>query len=265
MNIMLCGASDMKVISGQFTDIVNKFGFSPLCFIDGTIHYNNYTTWQENSELSVQNADILVYVILERHGKLTWNTEFTTAKNLGKPFIIFCLEETYSFYRGLARNPDIHIEKGSAVGRVINLLSQLDSEQRTIVPFEYKSFDELLHRQILLLLRQSIKSLQKENQKKVIINLIKANSIEVLKTSVNAEYDIVLLKEILFDIFENKELRKRVMDYFTHFKVLNDNEIIDLINDHEQGVRRKAVVELKNLLKENSNTSIIFNSVIVLI
>ncbi len=259
---MLCGASDMQYISGQFIDLVKKFGFSPLCFINGSIHYSNYNSWEKNSILTVSNADILVYVILEKHGEITWNTEFSHAKNLGKPFIIFCLDKTYSFYINLSNDKNITIEADSSVAKIIKLLTQLDNEQRTIIPFQYQTFNELLHREIVNLLRESIKSLEKENQKNELIRLVKSKSNKDLKNYLTNEGDINLLKSILFDIFENKELRKRILDFFTLNYKLTDNEVIDLITDHEQGIRRKTLTLIKELTNYYSDYNLIFSSVI---
>lgn len=112
MRIMLCGAKDTEALLKIFRIAANEFNLEPLNYIDGTIHYHNYgfNRWEENSRLTVQSADILLFVIHERFGNITWEVEYEEAISNGKNFIVLCLQTTYTKYRNLRDFPRCHNE-----------------------------------------------------------------------------------------------------------------------------------------------------------
>ena len=70
INTMLCGANDLgDYILSYFVETCNEMGLTPLNYLKGNIYYRNYgnTPWQENSKLTVHNAELIIFVIEEKY------------------------------------------------------------------------------------------------------------------------------------------------------------------------------------------------------
>jgi hypothetical protein len=98
LEIMLCGASDTDRVRNEFVQVIEGFGASPLHYLSGDIlHINSATaTWDRNSTTTVRSADLCVFVIVERYGEITWTRELREALDIGKPFVVLCLADTYA-------------------------------------------------------------------------------------------------------------------------------------------------------------------------
>jgi hypothetical protein len=76
------------------------------------------------------------------------------------------------------------------------------------------------------------------------------------------DFEIEEIKKKLSNPFENKEFRKRIFDYLTDGNFyLQDKEILALLDDSEQGIRRKVYDELPSILTTKSNLDAIFDHI----
>lgn len=248
MKIMLCGAGDLTSIEGIFGKLIEGMGFKIL-YYKRFMYYNNYNNWNENSKESVENADIIVFVINEKFGEITWNTEFETALSLGTPFIILCNEDIFSLYSKLLDKNISPSEDNDK--RMCDLLSRFRKEEKTVVLFKPETFQEILQGQIILVLERGVKLLKEENRRKSISHLLEKNLIEDASTLLSDATKLKALKDVLFDILQNKEIRKRALRCFSGKGILTQNEIKQLINDPEQGIRRKIISEIYSFVNED--------------
>ncbi|NTW55022.1 MAG: hypothetical protein HGB15_09775 [Chlorobaculum sp.] len=250
----------------MFEKVANEMGFTPFNYLSGNIYYHNYgqNRWVDNSKSTVNDVDILVFVINESHGEITWKTEYNEAITTGKNFIVMCLRETYEHYRYIKNKfikiPDELPENDKLIFKQIDFLESM--HQTTVVPFELRDFEWKLKEQILTLLRFGLSLSERNNKKSTFLPVLKSS---IYKSQIdkykNPLYESIA-REILFDIFEAKELRKRTLDYFAITKSLTDDEIISLFSDVEDGICRKAMVVLGTLLGENHNVGAIFAAAI---
>ncbi|WP_170181146.1 hypothetical protein, partial [Chlorobaculum thiosulfatiphilum] len=125
-----------------------------------------------------------------------------------------------------------------------------------------RDFEWKLKEQILTLLRFGLSLSERNNKKSTFLPVLKSS---IYKSQINKYKNPLyesIAREILFDIFEAKELRKRTLDYFAITKSLTDDEIISLFSDVEDGICRKAMAVLGTLLGENHNVGAIFAAAI---
>lgn len=260
MKVMLCGAEDLTPIEGFFQELINEMGFTALHYKQ-FMNYDNYNDWNENSKESVENVDIVIFVIIEQYGSITWNTEFETALSLGKPFIIFCLKDVYSFYMRVLKKNDISVTDDNGK-KIYDLFLRFNNEKKTVIPFDINTFKKTLQKHLILILDRSIKLLNEENRKKTIIKLLEKNSTKEIRTLLSDDTKIKLLKNILFDPWQNKEIRKRVLCCFSNKGILNKSEIIQLINDPEQGMRRMIIAQIDSFANVEEDQTEIFDAII---
>lgn len=267
MNIMLCGANDVAQLLLLFNEVSSEMEFQALNFINGQIMYHNYGNdkWVENSKLTVNNADVLVFVINSNYGQITWNIEFEEAINMGKNFVVFCEKEVYQLCRQLSNNK-LQVsrnKKSKNILKLIDLFQKLEIEfQITIVPFTILDFKKNLKRELMKLFVIAIDLLEVENKKNSFLPiLLSAKFNDNPKAFINPRNE-ALSKSILFDYFEKKEIRKKALDYFVYSKTLSETEIIKLCLDSEQGISRKAIQNIQNLVTFNCNYENIFAEVI---
>lgn len=83
---MLCGAGDTSLISDDFKKLVTTMGGDPWHYQSGTISYLNHprANFRRNSARTVAEADVLVLVLLERFGEISWDTELREAVGRGR-------------------------------------------------------------------------------------------------------------------------------------------------------------------------------------
>jgi len=261
MKIMLCGASDLHDILPLFKDVASKMGFQPLNYLSGEIYYHQYgeDKWTSNSILTIENADILIFVINSNYGNITWKDELPKTIEEGKNFLIFCRRETYDLY--------LQVKSGKVTAsnqetqNLLNQLEQLESGlQLTIVTYQDLSdFKQKLKSQLNGLYQNALTALQQRNKR--------ASLLPILKKGGNLEKklhpaQIKIAKEMLFDVFEQKELRKRTLGYFCGKNILDAIEISQLFVDSESGIARKAVVDLAMLVNDTHDLDFIFEKVI---
>lgn len=248
MEVLLCGANDLgKTIAPLFNKAIRKMGFVATNYFNSYFATSNHNTWRENSILAVLNADIVVYVIDEKFGDITWDTEYLTAINSGKPLVIMCTTHLANIYHQYFIGGKIDV-LDSNLKEIMALLGSLTLEERSICEYnDPDSFVETLNNKILHEISSGLKLLQLHNKKKGVYRILNnknhAKLLEESKTTYVTEY----LTEILFDELENKEIRKRLIHYFTVNRILNNAQIIKLLKDDEQGVARCAANYLSEL------------------
>jgi len=240
-SIMLCGAGDTAEVLPSFIETVDPMGFEPWSFLDGTIRYRNSksTGWKDNSRGSVREADIVVFVILEKYGKIAWTEEFPTVIEAGVPFLIFCLDETLAAYRNrhIAGTSQTKPDQSDLFATLETLEH---NHQLTIVPFGRRFFSVMFRQHLAMLLEQAATALRQENIRALERSLI-------LGEGDLTPVQIESVRRIVRDEMEDKNLRKRGMDALWRHSAFTSAEITELAGSAEQGVARKMIAMLANL------------------
>lgn len=156
MKIMLCGASDLRRISKQFETTVEGFSLTPQHFINADISYRNDSNWAKNSENTVVDSDIIILAIVDKYGETTWETEYKIAIESQKPIIIFCHEDILNAYYS-KKKYKLQLDHNSNNKKLFDLIEQLQTEQRTLVPFEDNNFSIRLKEHLAKLFHEAIK------------------------------------------------------------------------------------------------------------
>ncbi len=262
MQVMLSGAKDIKKFWPEFeTEIIALDGI-PLCFMDGKFYHDNYTNWENNSQNTVEVSDIVIFVINKIYGEITWSTEYKKVKEIGKPFLIFCLESTYTEY--LKYGYSDSTEAAGNKKKLFEQLQALEKEKRTIISFPEADFGIYLKKNFSILFKKSLNVLQEQNRRNSLIELVKTKDPQKLK-EIAVESNKIFLKGILRDVFQPKELRKRVLESFLCSDLkLTVEEVKDLFYDPEQGIVRKTISSLPLILPLGSNLEEIFESLLEL-
>ncbi len=253
MNIMLCGASDIEEFLEPFKEIVYQFEGNPNCYIDGTIKYSNFKEWTDNSEESVRKSDIILFLIIKNFGEITWDIEYQMAKQIGKPFLIMCLDHTHNNYLSLDSNFKNSEEFQLKENKILTLIELLYQEKKSIAPFSKDFFKVIFKRQLSQIVTKAVEVLQKENQKTNLLKIIELK--EDFKQEISTPSNRKYLMELLSDVFEKKEIRKQILECFCD----NDNlkltkiEIQNLVYDPEQGIQRRTVQLLPKLFNSDLN------------
>ncbi len=261
---MLCGAGDVKELHPMFVETAKEMGFTPLNFTDGSIFYHNYgvNQWERNSKLTVRSSDILVFVINEKYGEITWNTELDEAIGNGKNFIVLCRDETYAKYR---YHKDERLEYPTDPNKrnLFVLLDKIETvNQLSVIPFNIFDFKAKVKEHMIKLFRFALTLTEKENQKNSFLPVLMSSKYNNLLPNQINELNEKICRGIVFDFFENKETRKRALEYFKYSKSLSDDEISELCADMEQGLKRKTISILTDLLGSKNNLDELFENII---
>lgn len=245
---MLCGASDTDRVRAEFTEVVSGFGGEPLHYLSGDILHMNAagSDWRMNSEMTVDAADLCVFVIVERFGEITWSTELKRARAAGKPFLLFCLHSTYTTYLGLRRHvPDPQHLRSDEERGLVALMNDLesDSRQETVIPFAYGSFGTMLRSHMASLFYLTLRAQQARNRRQAV-----AHMLEVSRQLRRADFELVV--EIATDDLEEKALRKRALLALAAGPGLESDDVLDVLSASEQGVQRLAAERLADLYRD---------------
>lgn len=247
LRVMLCGAADTDRIREQFSETVLQFGGEPWHYVSGRIlHLNSgQANWKANSALTVGRADLCVFAIVERYGKITWNTEMRAVLEGGKPFLVLCLEETYEKYRTLKHA----VVDRSAIAdehdrELLDLIAELQSEQRqtTITTFRYGSFREALREQMASLFEVLLGAQEQRNRRGAAVRL----AADPAGLSLRALSD---LRDVALDETEDKNDRKRAVGALAARRTADEDLVRALLSSDEQGVQRIAVRLLPDLVR----------------
>jgi len=155
----MCGADDVKEYADDFRNVVKEFGGVSSFYQDGSIIYRNglNASWEENSIKSVKDADICVFVIREKTGRITWEKEFITAYCNCIPLLILCFNDTHNKYLNNREYKENINEK--RVVETIELLDSLYGKKQTPVCFGGGSgFMDVLRSQLSNMIREGLRA-----------------------------------------------------------------------------------------------------------
>lgn len=236
---VLCGAGDTSLISDDFKKLVTAIGGDPWHYQSGTISYLNHphADFRRNSARTVAEADVLVFVILERFGEISWDTELREAVGRGKAILILCLQTTYQTFledrgRSSALDP-----------RLFRLLQELEvNHSMTIVPFTQNTFLDVLRRQLSQLFRLSLLTLEERHRRGAMTSILR-------NPESASPHDLELMRLIALDELEEKRLRKEAILGLASRDGVDDETLLELAGSLEQGVSRLAFAQLPRLIK----------------
>ncbi|NKZ09228.1 hypothetical protein [Actinomadura latina] len=246
LTIMLCGASDTENVRNQFAEIVSDFGGEPLHYLSGGILYLNSldSSWERNSRVTVHAADLCVFVIIERYGEITFGTELREALAAGKPFIVLCLERTYSKYVTLREYlTDAQAIRNADDRKLLSVMREMELDwQLSFVNFDYANFNNVLRREMANLFHLILAGQQEKNRRSALLRLLSDQS------RLSAE-DLVVATRIATDELEDKILRKRAISAISANGGADEDTVLTLIGSDEQGVQRLSVQLLDTLYR----------------
>ncbi len=266
MQIMMCGSKDVESFLEPFQEQVYLIESQPISYLDGNLAYSNFQNWKENSIDTLKASDVAVFVVNQQYGKITWEEEFKVANQEGTNYIILCQQDTYNNYLNFNWAAEAIQNSTENTLNVYKALLEVDRLQKTIIPFTVNTFAPTLRKQLNILLTKAAKALKSENRKSIILQIVRSRDQHSVRELAKKENN-VFLKELLRDIFQAKEVRKRILECFTLIEELYlvDAEIIDLLNDSEQGVRRKTIQLLPQLIRKGiSNLDFLFENIMKL-
>jgi hypothetical protein len=193
----------------------------------------------------VQKADLCVFVVIEKFGDITWSVELETALSMGKPFLIFCLRETYQKYMTLLRS----VVDQSAIAdegdrRLVETLRALESDrQLTVVPFDHGYFKDELRRQMAALFAQSLTVMERGNQRSRVLGALS-------ETARISAVDRAILAALATDEAEDKNARKRALSALAESGGVDEDDLKILLESMEEGIQRLTIMLLPKLAPE---------------
>jgi len=236
LTVLLCGAADTELVSQDFVDEIRAFGGEPWFYQSGDIVYNNvaHADWDHNSSLSVQQADMCVFVLIQEIGHITWDVELKTALRQGKPFLLLCLESTYHRYLQLSRSEVDHTTLVQSDQELVDILHQLDATLNlTAVPFARPYFRDVLRTQMSNLFSESLHLVQQRNQRD--------NVLASLRPGQNlSEYEQFILLQIALDETEFVRVRKLALRSLLPNRIPED-DLRELVASPSQAIARLAI------------------------
>ncbi len=254
LQIMLCGAHDVHGLKQSFYTVATDFGAHPLWYKDGNIYYANSLSskWAMNSRMSVKKVDACVFVLLEKYGDVTWETELEEALYCGKPFIFLVLDSTlqkteFIIHKSLDSSQFSQDEEG-----IVSLFSLVTSKyQLTPRPFTYPTFEVVLRRGLADLFENALGLLQDRYEK------------ESLLASLSDEQPLSVpqierLQRIALDEYGASKMERTIaLRRLAAGGVQNTQFIIDVCRSKEQGVQRLGFTLLPTLLQLPLNSDTI--------
>jgi hypothetical protein len=247
LRVMLCGAADTADIRDQFAEVIGDFGGEPLHYLAGDVQYLNSadSSWLRNSQMTVRAADLCVFVIVERYGEITWSTELREARSAGKPFIVLCLDRTYTKYLVLRDSlTDLGRVRAEDDRKLLTAIREMEfSWQLTVVTFTHATFKRILRRQLATSFHLMLQGQQERNQRAAIARLVAEGA------RLSHEERVVALR-VAMDDLEEKNIRKRAVLALAGSGGIDQDVVIDLISADEQGVQRLAVLRLADLYRD---------------
>jgi hypothetical protein len=245
LDIMLCGASDIIQVQSEFDTVVQGFGARPWHFVSGQISHDNSLTssWVKNSSATVRNMHVCVFVVVERIGEITWDTEFREALNNGKAVRILCREDTYGDYVTLRKEVTDPNAITPEKRKLVEVIGELEFErQQTIVPYQFGKFSAVLQVQLAILFADALRAMEKRAQHAAVEALL--NSPGKLSAG---QLDAVA--EIAADEFATKTARKRAILALAARQAADDDLVRQLTQSPEQGVQRITIENIARLYR----------------
>lgn len=246
MKVMMCGAADVKPLLNEFISALSEFGADHSSYIDATHHHEDTLTGSSvrNSRMSVKEADLCVFVIVQKVGTITWNEEMDEAWWAGKPIIVMCRQDTYDAFDRY-RNDSSWPEKDKEVFELLHMLE----EDRNITPVQFAEgkFGERLKEKLTARFKEYANEHEASQRRKNLI--FRLHDGAKLST-----FDIEQLIETAKDDYENKNIRKDAVKALAHRHCLEWETVIDLLRSYEQGVARVTCDLLEQLMDKDLYT-----------
>ncbi len=164
VQIMLCGAADVRHYWVPFSQTVRAIGGEPRYFRHGGLDFLNIAgaSFTANSETSVDAADLCVFVINGEYGTITWDVELERVVSAGKPFLLLALEETLGDYEAIQRRVgDLDSTRNPEERKLFAAIRKAKDSQYTILPFLPHSFPDVLRSGLATMLRAGIKAIER--------------------------------------------------------------------------------------------------------
>lgn len=243
LGIMLCGASDTADLARSFAEVTQGLGGEPWHYQTGEILYLNNATanWEGNSRRTVSAADLCVFVILRRHGEITWSTELKAALDGGKPFLVLCLDSTYAEYLALTRSVPTNAIADGNKRHLVETLMELEAErQLTVATFDFNTFKDVYRREAAKLFEAALQLLSERFKRQTLLGLLGDPAKLTRKDLESAE-------ELAIDEFEDKQSRKLALAALMARDGASSDTVLALISSREQGVQRASIAGLPKL------------------
>jgi hypothetical protein len=243
MTIMLCGAADTTKVAAPFAEVTRALGGVPWHYRSEGILYHNAVTasWERNARRSVAGADLCVFVIAEKYGAITWKTELQEALDSGRPFLILCLDSTYSDYLTLTGHVRPTAIADPDTRLLVEALTELESErQLTVTTFRYDTFAEIYRREAAKVFGAALEALTLRTRREALYGLLGAPADLTRQHLIAAE-------QLATDEFEDKNRRKLAVAALAARGAASPDVVLALLHSREQGVQRYAAQRLSEL------------------
>lgn len=246
LQIMLCGAHDVRNVSKPFAKVAAEFGAHSWFYREGDIfHINSGTArFVQNSLASVERADICVFVMLDSYGPTTWDHELQKALDSGKPFVVLALSSAWARYNILLEClSDLTAVSSPDDQKMVELLRMLSSDYEiTVVTFDYDTFSEHLRAALSILFEEGMRLLEMRNRR--------SNVLESLPgTTALSPFQRNELIAIATDEYEqDKSERKTALRRLAEEGVRDEELLLAVCGSQEQGVQRMGFDLLPSLI-----------------
>lgn len=261
LDIMLCGASDIKQVQSEFDTVAQGFGARSWHYVSGLISHENTLTssWVKNSSATVRNMDICVFVVVERIGEITWETEFREALNNGKAVRILCREDTYGDYITLRQQVSDPAAISPEKRKLVEVMSELEFEwQQTVVPYQFGTFSAVLRVQLAMLFSDALRAMEKRARHAAVEALLDSPG------RLNAT-DFDAIAEIAVDEFATKHARKRAIRALAERQAATDELVHQLTQSPEPAVQRIAIENIARLYRTRPAEAEMFDHLVAVV
>lgn len=143
--VMICGAGDTRAQRETAKQLIRSIGMDAFDYTSaGASPLNDRSASNiASSKANVDRADLLIFIVADRYGEITWLHELTTATHLDRPYLMFIsagtyaiLERSHEFSPAGIADPNLR--------QLVSVFGQLrDDPNRRIVPFA-DNFEPLL-------------------------------------------------------------------------------------------------------------------------
>jgi hypothetical protein len=260
LKIMLCGASDTSNLAMAFAEVTNGLGGEPWHYQTGQILYlnNASASWVVNSRRTVGAADLCVFVILERYGEITWNTELAMTLDAGKPFLILCLDTTYREYLALTRNVAVNAIDNPDKRHLVDTLREIEYErQLTIATFDFNPFKDVYRREAAKMFAEALDLLSQRSRRLMLMGLLR-ESARLTRADLDAT------EALAIDETEDKGPRKMAISALMTRHAASVETVVSLISSPEQGIQRFALAGLPSLYTQRPADADFFDDCVTL-
>ncbi|TDO20230.1 hypothetical protein [Pedobacter duraquae] len=231
-SVMFCGAADTQCYLEDYFNACRSLNLQkPVTFINGIFFFDQFggpKAHKFSSQLTIDASDLIIFVIKSTYADITWEEEFEYASEQGKNLIILCYQPTYDVYRGATT---YQVRESTLFAKMAYLETCNRYNQMGIIGYQDFGLEQAIINQISALFASALKNNQSYNKRQSFINnQLYGKKYKEYKKHPITNKNVELCRQILFDPYENKETRKRALQYFMYSKSL----IIDGASEQEQ-------------------------------